>query len=214
MHEICKMKLLVVAATEFEIKPFINEHNNIEILISGVGIPSTLFNLSKKVILNNYDLVIQAGIAGVFNNRFQKSSVVLVSQDTFGDIGIDENKKFSTLFDNEFANANDFPYNSGWLLNTNSLLSSGNLSVAKGITVNMVTDNRERIHSIAEKFNADIESMEGAAFHYVCLQERINFLQIRSISNDVGERDKTKWEMKKAITNLNIELKKMIQNLI
>ena len=65
-----------------------------------------------------------------------------------------------------------------------------------------------------EKFGADIESMEGAAFHYVCLQEKIKFLQLRSISNIAGERDKTKWTMKEAIVNLNIELKKLVKNII
>ncbi len=48
--------------------------------------------------------------------------------------------------------------------------------------------------------------MEGAALHYVCLQEQIPFVQIRSVSNYVGERDKTKWKMKEAIENLNTEL--------
>ena len=55
--------------------------------------------------------------------------------------------------------------------------------------------------------------MEGAAFHYVCLQQKIKFLQLRSISNRVGERDKTKWAMKEAIANLNIELKKLVKNI-
>ena len=64
-----------------------------------------------------------------------------------------------------------------------------------------------------EKFNADIESMEGAAFHYVCLLRKANFVQIRSISNIVGERDKTKWKMKEAIASLNNELEKLIQQL-
>ena len=54
--------------------------------------------------------------------------------------------------------------------------------------------------------------MEGAAFHYVCLQQKINFLQIRGISNMVGERDKTKWKIKKAIENLNNELLKIIKH--
>ena len=208
------MKILVVAATEFEIAPFTKENMGIEILITGVGIPSTLFNLTKKVISNKYDLVIQAGIGGAFKNSFQRSTVVLVSQDTFGDIGIEENKTFSTLFDIGFANANDLPFRDGWLLNSNLLLLAQGLPVAKAITVNMVTDNKERISRMEEKFNPDIESMEGAAFHYVCLQEKVNFLQLRSISNDVGERDKTKWEMKKAIINLNIELKKLAQKFI
>ena len=48
--------------------------------------------------------------------------------------------------------------------------------------------------------------MEGAAFHYVCLQQKIPFIQLRAISNYVGERNKTKWKMKEAIINLNEKL--------
>jgi futalosine hydrolase len=65
---------------------------------------------------------------------------------------------------------------------------------------------------IREKFLPDIESMEGAAFHYVCLQQKNNFLQLRSISNRVGERDKSKWKLKESIENLNKELLKIIEN--
>jgi len=59
-----------------------------------------------------------------------------------------------------------------------------------------------------------IESMEGAAFHYVCLQEAVPFLQLRAVSNMIGERDKTKWLMKEAIDNLNKELIVLIRPMI
>jgi futalosine hydrolase len=52
--------------------------------------------------------------------------------------------------------------------------------------------------------------MEGAAFHYVCLQEEIPFIQLRSVSNYVGERNKSKWQIKKAVENLNKELLNLI----
>jgi futalosine hydrolase len=35
--------------------------------------------------------------------------------------------------------------------------------------------------------------MEGAALHYTCLMEKIPFMQLRSISNYIAERDKSKW---------------------
>ena len=66
---------------------------------------------------------------------------------------------------------------------------------------------------LIKQFDPGIETMEGAALHYVCLQENIPFIQIRSVSNHVGERDKTKWKMKEAINNLNTELSKLINRL-
>jgi futalosine hydrolase len=55
--------------------------------------------------------------------------------------------------------------------------------------------------------------MEGAALHYVCLMEEIPFLQIRSVSNLLGDRDKKGWKLKEAIEELNESLIALIQKL-
>ncbi|MBK8310223.1 MAG: hypothetical protein IPL04_04300 [Chitinophagaceae bacterium] len=55
-----------------------------------------------------------------------------------------------------------------------------------------------------------VESMEGAALHYVCLMEKIPFIQLRAISNYITERNKKKWNMKESITNLNKEIIKLL----
>lgn len=207
------MNVLVVAATEFEIEPFIKNRKNADILITGVGTPATLYHLTKKLCSNNYGLVIQAGIAGTFSERFTLGEVIAVKEDTFADLGIEENGKMKTLFEMGFSANNAFPFTNGWLVNPNSILEQKSFSFAKAITVNKITDNSIQNKFALEKFGADTESMEGAAFHYVCLQQEINFLQLRSISNRVGERDKSKWELKTAIKNLNAELIKIVDNL-
>ena len=58
-----------------------------------------------------------------------------------------------------------------------------------------------------------VESMEGAALHYVCLMEKIPFLQIRSVSNVLGDRDKSRWKIKEAGQNLHQTLVTLIQKL-
>jgi futalosine hydrolase len=206
------MNILVVAATEFELKDFATKNNAVDVLITGIGIPATVFHLTRTLAQKNYDLVIQAGIAGTFNESLKKAIVVMVEEDTFGDIGIEEKKDFKTLFETGFINENNFPFKNGWLLNQHQYFTHATLPVVKGITVNKITDDKIQIKKMVEKFAPDIESMEGAAFHYVCLQQKINFLQLRSISNVVGERDKEKWEMKEAINNLNLELKNLLEN--
>jgi futalosine hydrolase len=203
------MNVLVVSATEFEIKSFIQENKTAEILITGVGIPLTIFNLTKKLLQQKYGLVIQAGIAGSFGDELKKGTNVIVEKDAFGDIGITENGNFNTLFDAGFINENDIPFTNGWLVNRHEYIRNSTLPLATGITVNKITDDGNEIQNLSRKFEAGIETMEGAALHYVCLRQKIDFLQLRSISNVVGERDKQKWAMKEAITNLNIELKKL-----
>jgi futalosine hydrolase len=79
--------------------------------------------------------------------------------------------------------------------------------------VNQVSTNKDFIKGMKDKYMPVIESMEGAAFHYVCLKESIPFIQFRGISNMVGERDKKKWKMKDAVEALNNEVIKFLNQI-
>jgi futalosine hydrolase len=85
--------------------------------------------------------------------------------------------------------------------------------VVKSVTINKVSDSAVQKEQLVKTFSPQVETMEGAALHYVCLQQNVPFLQIRSISNEVGERDKSKWKMKEAVENLNTELQKLLLNI-
>lgn len=207
------MNVLIVAATDFEIEPFIQEKKKADILVAGVGIPATIFHLTKKLLAKNYDLVIQAGIAGTFAETFNLAEVVTVKEDCFADIGIEEKGQLNTLFDIGFLKNNEFPFSDGKLINPSKILETISLPKAKAVTVNKISDDDFHNKLVQEKFAAQIESMEGAAFHYACLQQKINFLQLRSISNMVGERDKSKWKLKTSIENLNNQLLQIFDNL-
>ena len=160
-----------------------------------------------------YGLVIQAGIAGCFDTSMPLGKTVLVKQDCFADLGIEEKENYIPVFRTALADANGFPFEQGWLINPDENLKYASLPKLKAITVNKVSDSLLQRQQFISSFNADVESMEGAALHYVCLQEKIPFMQIRSVSNYVGERDKTKWKMKEAIENLNKELALLINGL-
>jgi len=208
------MQILLIAATPFEIELFINTYKNVDILITGVGTPATIYHLQKRLQQAEYDLVIQAGIAGAFSTDLQLGQTVLVKQDTFGDIGAEEKRIYTPFFNNGLINGHEFPYANNWLINSSEgLFKNSELKWVKGITINKVSDSFLQKLQLSDTFDPQIESMEGAALHYVCLQEEISFIQIRSISNYVGDRDKTKWKMKGAIENLNIELTQLIKQL-
>ena len=206
------MKILVVSATEHEIAPYRIKHPDTEILITGVGVPATIFHLTKTLLQTTYDLVLQCGIAGTTEDDIRSGQVVLVKEDKFGDIGIESEGDFEDLFIYGLAQPDEFPFNNGWLVNDNPYFNNYPGRKIYGITVNMITDDPKRIEQIREFSVAHVQSMEGAAFHYVCLQLNVPFLQVRGISNKVGERDKAKWEMEMAIQNSNIELDKLIEH--
>ena len=72
------MNLLIVAATEFDIKPLKDQNFEADFLITGVGIPATVFHLTKKLVSKNYDFAFQVGIGGTFNDLMQPGEVVLI----------------------------------------------------------------------------------------------------------------------------------------
>ena len=89
------------------------------------------------------------------------------------------------------------------------LIKQTKLKVVNAVSVNHITTTRQMKGLYENKFQPVIESMEGAALHYVCLVEKIPFLQVRSISNYIGERNKKKWNIKDAVINLNNEIIKL-----
>ena len=202
-YEICSMQILLLAATQQEISPFIGANTGTDVLISGVGLPSAMYHLQKRMQQIDYDLIIQAGIAGSFNRGIELGQTLWVKQDSFGDLGTEENENFLPFFDSGLADKNEFPFINGWLLNESEVTRNLKINAAKAVTVNKVTDSKLQEQQIIKHFDPDLESMEGAALHYVCLQENIPFLQLRAVSNYVRERDKVKWKMKEAIQNLN-----------
>jgi futalosine hydrolase len=130
----------------------------------------------------------------------------MVTQDRFADLGVEENNQWLDVYDLGLSNPNDPPFKNGWLKNDNLVSLHSEIPMVSAITINEVTTNSSRIKCLQEKYQASIESMEGAALHFVCLQENIPFIQLRAVSNYIGERDKRNWQMQKAILSLNEQL--------
>ena len=208
------MLILIVASTEMEIAPFLAEYPQADYFITGVGAPITIYKLTKQLHLKIYDCIIQVGIAGAYHQVFQLGDAVLVERDCFADLGVVENKIFYSVFEMGFAAAEDFPFKAEWLVNEKISNFDINAKSVKGATVNLLFDQHQLPIENKKKLAADIETMEGAAFHYVALAEDISFLQIRGISNYVGERDKSKWAIQKAVESSNQVLLQLYPKLI
>lgn len=224
------MKLLIVSATPFEIGPLQNhleeqfnsgranryEFNDLEVdlLITGVGMPLTAYALSKHLQHFPYNLVVNAGVAGTFKQELSLGTVVQVVSERFGDLGVEETDgSFSSVHQMGLINANQFPFMEGNLVNAASQ-EFDFLPKVHGISVNKVHGNKQSIERIKKDMPADVESMEGAAIFYICLLENIPFVQIRSISNYVEERNKENWDLPLAINNLNEVLIELLNSLI
>lgn len=210
------MKTLIVSSTYNEIEIFLARvelkkitetfysSENIDVLISGIGSAFTIFSLTQHLSKFKYKLIINIGIAGSFNKSFSIGEVVCVTTDCFADLGVDNNGRFKTLHESGLIPKEiDLTHSPNIYFN--------NLKKVKAITVNTASGSKLGITKLINKYNADIESMEGASVAFVANNKNIEVIQIRAISNYVEPRNKANWEIKLAIKNLNKTLLSFIE---
>lgn len=197
------MKALVVAATKAEVAPiyrhfkledkdFVASHN-FDVLITGVGMVATAFALGNLPIANKYSLILNLGIAGCFDGMVPLGNVFSITKDSFADFGAEDQGGFLSI--------NEMGFGDNTFFNRSRL--SLDLPEAVGITVNTISGNAKTIDDRKSRWLAQTESMEGAAVFYVAAKQKINVIQVRSISNYVAPRDKGSWDIKLAIERLN-----------
>ena len=192
--------------------------NNIEIsiLIAGVGSVSTSWEMQKWISVNDKPhMAINAGIAGSYMRDINIGDVVMPVTDCFADAGIEDGNNFLTLSEAGLISADEFPFNNGLIHADPAVtgLLKGIVKPVRAITVNTATGSDSTRNRLVEKFNPDIETMEGATFFYICRREKIPFLALRSISNMVEIRNKDNWNIKLAVSNLAEKLREVVLTL-
>ncbi len=203
------MDVLVIAATEAEIKPFLDlpaqQRQGVDTLITGVGMVATALTLGERLARTRYDLLLNVGIAGSFDRTIPLGEAVRVVRDTFSELGVEDGERF---INSETAGLAPYTFYSEY-----AHPSVDSLRQCKGITVNTVHGNDPTIKAVVERLSPDIESMEGAAVFQVAEHFGIPVLQVRAISNYVERRNKSNWQLAQAIGNLNTWLAAFARNL-
>lgn len=194
-------RCLLVAATAEEVGPFISmchhKGNVPDILITGVGMVATAFSLGKKLAQSTYDFAINVGIAGAISKELMLGEVVYVEEDCLVELGAEDGESFLTIEELGFGKRT---FNA---IAREKEQWKQHLRKVSGITVNTVHGNEQSIKNIKNSVSANVESMEGAAFYYVCEQFQLPCAQVRSISNYVERRNKANWKIGLAVKNLN-----------
>tara|TARA_R110002049_G_scaffold271718_2_gene448936 strand:- start:1736 stop:2392 length:657 start_codon:yes stop_codon:yes gene_type:complete len=211
------MKILVVAATYLEVKPFLNHlgfsseesfysyatnrFNSIDVLITGVGMVSTTYQLTKQLSKEHYHLVINAGIAGAFSSKLLIGDAVIVTADCLAEMGTESPNGFIPFDKMAFKGIYQTKAYAGF-----TIKAWDHLPRVNGITMNKVHGKADSIVETEIHFSPDVECMEGAAVLAVCEAEKIDCYQLRTISNRVEPRNTANWNIGLAIQNLNLFL--------
>lgn len=214
--QLCYMKVLILTATKMELSPLLMQlkflkrqfpHLQLAWGETGVGMLNSCLEIMHLCSKTSPNWVIQAGIAGSFLSTKTLGKTFAVEAETLGDTGVWEKGKWLDIFDLNLISVNKKPFVNKQILNkkigTTNLLK---LPLAKSLSVNQITTGNKNKLQLKKKYGVDIENMEGISAHMVCNYLKLPFIQLRTVSNLVGERDKSKWKMQAAINDLNITL--------
>lgn len=210
------MRILITAATPAELLPAQEicetiKYHDIKTMVTGIGATATAYHTLKALSAapnRPFDVAINTGIAGSFCDSLPVGSVVRVVSDYFGDCGMQTASGFQSLFDAHLLDADTFPFRSGKLAPDKLVpeweAALAFLPLAEGVTV------QHLVEGCPPPAPSKVETMEGAAFFYVCMYEHIPCIALRAVSNKAGERDKSKWDIPLSLS----ALKKTLANIL
>jgi futalosine hydrolase len=178
--------LLIVCALLAELRHF-EPRDGVELFGCGVGPVEAAAETARKLAERRYDAVINAGIAGAFPERARIGDALLISDETLAELGLEGGAPLSlpggaTLVERCEADA--------------ALLGrarASGLAIGRGLTVAQITTTDATGRRLGERYAPDIESMEGFAVLRAAALARVPAIEIRGISNYVGERAASQW---------------------
>jgi futalosine hydrolase len=216
------MRILIAAATDAELaclaealgpgrrlRHRLIEHTlngrEVHVIATGVGMVATASWCSRALAESQYDLSVNIGLCGSFDESLAPGTVVHVVSDCLAELGAEDGDRFLTLHQLGLADRADGRLGRTALVNDQppDIAALGRLPKVRGITVNTVHGSEPSIAATVERLAPQVESMEGAAFMYACLIYEVPFAQIRAVSNVVERRNRPAWKVHEALDALS-----------
>ncbi len=190
-----RVRILVVCAVAQELAA-LGARDGVDVVAVGVGPVEAAFGTARALGAAPYDAVINAGIAGGFRDRCTVGDAVVCSREDFADLGLEDGSAFPLPGGLELVrHVEAHP----------SLLAPfiGGLIpviVGRGVTSATVTSTTARALALAYRFRSDVESMEGFAVLRAAQAAGVRSIEIRGVSNLVGERSSNEWNFRAGAT--------------
>jgi futalosine hydrolase len=186
--------LLVCAATPFELDTY---ESDAMCLVTGVGIPAVFEAFVN--LPDNPSAILNIGIAGAYPKTGLKiGDIVLATSEVYGDIGFElpNSPHFQSITDSPFGTFYESPFAATlWP-------HSGEVATGRGCTVSTCTGTNALGILRRDTFDAQFETMEGAAVAQIARRLGVPFYEVRAISNIAAERDMRPENIKIALESL------------
>ena len=185
-------------------------------LISGIGKTNASRGTTFLIEKFSPGIIIHIGVGGAYPlSGLRAGDIAVAEKEIYGDEGVLLKDGFHTaemigiplLVKTPKKYFNEFPQNKKLLKMAVRIsrvtFHASNITVRSGpfLTLSTCTGTVRRAREIEKTFHAICENMEGAAVAHVCMSCGIPMVEIRGISNIVGERNKKKWNINLAAEN-------------
>ncbi len=191
--------------------------HNKSIVYVATGIGKTNASRGATILIERFSptIIINFGVGGAYPlSGLNIGDIAIAEKEIYGDEGISLKDGFHTaetigiplLVKGRKKYFNEFQLDKKLLknaLNLSAQHSALEIRVKSGpfLTLSTCTGTLKRAGELAQRFHAICENMEGAAIAHICTAYRIPMVEIRGISNTVGDRDRKKWNIKTAAKN-------------
>jgi futalosine hydrolase len=170
----------------------------IAVTCCGVGPAAAAAGAATLLAQQPYDLVVCAGIAGAFHGQAQLRQVVLADRIVHADLGAESPAGFLALHELGFGETEHV------LRPALVEAAAARLDALVGpvLTVSTATGTDKRAGLLAARYGAVAEAMEGAGVYAGALATDVPMLELRAVSNIVGRRDLSGWDIPGALAVL------------
>jgi futalosine hydrolase len=172
-------------------------------IAGGVGPVAAAVSTSRVLsrLAGRVDLVVSAGLAGGFLGRAGKGEIVLADQAAFADLGARTDDGFLDLAGLGLDGGTPLPCPAAAPLA--STLTGVEVRIGTVLTLATMTGTDERAAELAEAYpDALAEAMEGYAVAVAAREHGVGWAEVRAISNTVGRRDRSTWDIPAAFAAL------------
>jgi len=158
-------------------------------LVTGIGPVEAAAATSRALATSSPRIVINAGIGGGFRGRAAVGDAFAIETDHLAELGLEDGTPLPPLPGGvRLVEKTD---SDGALI---ELCASIGTRIGSAITVSTITTSDARADGLAQRFEAEIEAMEGFAVLRSAAVAGIPALEIRGVSNLVGARERSGWD--------------------
>lgn len=221
------LRVLAIAATDLELAPLV-EHlaggvprrsrwgpatlgtigaTEVVAQALGLGKANTAAGLALALLAWRPRAVLQIGVGGAYLGSFLSVGMVAAAVDEIDlDLGVRDASGWHGLDaigfpltparDGRPERLNLVPTHAGLLT---ALMAAAEVAPVRFATLDTLTGDVDAGAALASAHDVAIESMEGVAAAQICDRFGLPFAEVRGVSNIVGERDRTRWNLRAAV---------------